>query len=371
MAASWSAQTQALEVDVKIAESVAEVMRLAAPCASETEVSTYPCAAGINTSTVFVFSENSMLDAMVRQVSDEAIRVLPFGVFAFLVTKEEFFKYVGGVRGDGADLSHVSDNSSSYHMHNRNLFTEPSLQVAHMSWPFVVSNSFQHSSWLLQAAVDAWLNIVPFPYILDAHAVVDARQSISFSPNASDATYANGRQCTLASIHIDRSLHLLKTKEYAEFASGAWFGVDLSSVCLFSALNLRLKHPSRDRIEASLPDIYWNLHKFDRTPLAPMAGCDEYAARAPARPCTATHSARRYVAQDGKRLTDLYGHLPGYWIHPNLVVATFEKNVTKCSGTLALCSRGVAPQSPDSARALQANRLTHSSKCVGSKRLRN
>ena len=298
MAASWAAQTQALEIDVKVAESVEEVMRLAAPCVSETEASAYPCAAGINTSTAFVFSENGMLDNMVRQVSAEAIRALPFGIFAFLATKEDFFKYVGGIRGEGADTSGVSDNSTSYHMHNRNLFTEPTLQVAlpifrcsflfcnlllqvaHMIWPFIVTDSLQHSSWLLQAAVDAWLNIVPFPYILDAHAVVDARQSISFSPNASDASFANGRQCTLASIHIDRSLHLIKTKDYVGFASGAWFGVDLSSVCLFSALNLRLKHPSRDHIEASLPNIYWNLHKFDRTPLAPMAGCDECAAHA-------------------------------------------------------------------------------------------
>ena len=45
-----------------------------------------------------------------------------------------------------------------------------------------------------------------------------------------------------------------------------------------------------------------------------------------------THILSRYVATDGKRLADLYGNLPGYWMHPGLVVATFEKNITKWSG---------------------------------------
>ena len=54
-----------------------------------------------------------------------------------------------------------------------------------------------------------------------------------------------------------------------------------------------------------------------------------------------TDAACRYVAKDGKRLTDLYGHLPGYWIHPSLVVATFDKNATKCSGVITRCSASV------------------------------
>ena len=118
---------------------------------------------------------------------------------------------------------------------------------------------------------------MPFSYILDAHAVVDARTSSSFASNASHATGANGRQCTLADMHIDRALYYLETKNYAEFLTGAWFCIDLSSVCLFSALNLQLQHPARDRIEANFQNIYWKLHLFDRVPLPPMAGCDEYA----------------------------------------------------------------------------------------------
>jgi hypothetical protein len=39
-----------------------------------------------------------------------------------------------------------------------------------------------------------------------------------------------------------------------------------------------------------------------------------------------------YIAKDGKRLADLYRHLPGYWFHPSLIVANFEKNITKWSG---------------------------------------
>ena len=45
------------------------------------------------------------------------------------------------------------------------------------------------------------------------------------------------------------------------------------------------------------------------------------------------YTATRYVAKDGQRLVDLYGHLPGYWIHPSLMVATFEKNATKWNGS--------------------------------------
>ena len=62
-----------------------------------------------------------------------------------------------------------------------------------------------------------------------------------------------------------------------------------------------------------------------------MPGCEKYAGQCDAT-CTAAHAVRSYAASDGKRLADLYGHLPGYWLHPALVVATFEKNVTKWSG---------------------------------------
>lgn len=47
------------------------------------------------------------------------------------------------------------------------------------------------------------------------------------------------------------------------------------------------------------------------------------------------------MAKDGRRLADLYGHLPGYWIHPNLVVATFEKNITRWSGELGSIYIGI------------------------------
>jgi hypothetical protein len=281
-AASWSARIQELEVDVKQAESIEEVMRLAAPCSSalDPSVSTYPCAAGINTSSVFVFSEITMLDAMVNQSSAAAVRALPYGIFALLVSQDDYLKHVGGSRGDGADASGISPLSAAYHKANRNIFTSNDLQLQALIWPQKITDSVTHSSWLTQAAVDAWLNIVPFPYILDAHAVVDARTSSTFIPNASHATGANGRQCTLASLHIDRALYYLEAKNYPEFLFGAWFLIDLSSVCLFSALNLQLQHPARDRIEANFQNIYWKLHLHDRNPLPPMAGCDEYVRRA-------------------------------------------------------------------------------------------
>jgi hypothetical protein len=53
-----------------------------------------------------------------------------------------------------------------------------------------------------------------------------------------------------------------------------------------------------------------------------------------------------YVATEGRRLADVYGHLPGYWMHPSLVVATFEKNVTTWGGVQA--------QAPASAAAAAA-----------------
>ena len=66
---------------------------------------------------------------------------------------------------------------------------------------------------------------------------------------SSDATGANGRQCILASIHIDRARYFLKIKDYDRFANYAWTCIDLSAICLFSALNLKLKTPLRDPIE--------------------------------------------------------------------------------------------------------------------------
>ncbi len=101
VAASWSAHIQALHVDVKQAESAEEVLRLAAPCPPD--LSAFPCAVGINTSSVYVFSENSILDSVVAKVSAGAIRALPYGIFASLVSQDEFFKLVGGARGEGAD----------------------------------------------------------------------------------------------------------------------------------------------------------------------------------------------------------------------------------------------------------------------------
>jgi hypothetical protein len=290
VAASWSAHTQDLEVDVKVAESLDEVMRLAAPCQSDP--SPFPCAVGINTSSALIFSENSMLDAMVTQASAGAVRALPYGLFAFLVSRDDFLSYVGGVKGDGADESGVSARSTSYHTHNRKLFTDPDVQLTPLSWPATITDSALHSSWLAQAAIDAWLSVVPFPYVFDAHAVVDARSSSSFSDNSSHAIGANGRQCFLADIHIDRALYYLNIKDYNPFLAGAWFCIDLSSICLFSALNLKLQHPSRDRVEMNFMNIYWKLHIFDRTPLPPMPGCD---ACVPHSPCINLQSLIAYL----------------------------------------------------------------------------
>ena len=275
VAAGWSAHTQALDVDVKHADSVAELMRLAAPCPPQPHA--YPCAAGINASAVLVFAESAMLDSEVAQASAGAVRALPLGLFAVLVPSDAFARSVGGTRGEGADESSATDHSAAYHLHNQNLFTDPDLRLETLLWPAALASSAQHAAWLVQAAVDAWLSVVPFPYMLQAHAVVNARSSASFSPNASDAIGANGRQCTLASIHLDHAQYRLKTQQHDKFAADAWFYIDLSSVCLFSALNLRLKHPARDRIAASFNDIYWKLHQLDRVPLPPMAGCDECA----------------------------------------------------------------------------------------------
>ena len=63
---------------------------------------------------------------------------------------------------------------------------------------------------------------------------------------------------------------------------------------------------------------------------------------------TAAHTVCSYEATEGKRLADMYGdlppalcffnnlnmygHLPGFWMHRSLVVDFFEKNITKWSG---------------------------------------
>jgi hypothetical protein len=331
-AAGLSAELQALEVDVKSVETVEEVMRMAAPCPPT--LSSYPCAAGINTSLVVVFTENTMLDSMVARASAGKIRALPYGLFSVLRIATDFSISVGGIRGEDADDSGKSDHSFAYHNYNRVLFTNPALKLEIFPWPGVVSSNSLHATWIVNAAVDAWLNVVPFPYLHLAHDVVNARTSASFSPDPNNAAGANGRQCTLASIHLDRARYYLKTKQHNEFVEGGWFCIDLSSVCLFSALNLKLQHPARDRIEQNFNNIFWKLHQLDHTPLPPLKGCDECVLLL--RLFVRCNHQCSYVATDGKRLADLYGHLPGYWIHPSLVIATFAKNVTKASGTVSI-----------------------------------
>jgi hypothetical protein len=270
--AGWSSLIQSLEVSVKAVESVEEVMRLAAPCTSEPSL--HPCAAGLNTSAVLVFSEIALLDLMVTRVSEGAVRALPYGLFAVLVPKFTFNVNVGGSRGDAADESEVSEISSAYHNYMQMIFTSLDIQLPKLSWPSTISTSEEHAAWLTQAAVDAWLKVVPFPYLMQAQAVVNSRSSIMFVPNASDAIGANGAHCTLASIHLDRASYYLRNQNYDMFVFGAWHFIDLSSVCLFSALNLRLKHPARNLIEKNFNYIYWKLHQLDRSPLPPMPGCE-------------------------------------------------------------------------------------------------
>ncbi len=96
-------------------------MRLAAPCPPDS--SAFPCGVGINTSSVYVLSENAMLDSVVAKASAGAIRALPYGIFASLVTQDEFFKLVGGARGEDADNSSVSATYSLYYLRNKNLIS--------------------------------------------------------------------------------------------------------------------------------------------------------------------------------------------------------------------------------------------------------
>jgi hypothetical protein len=64
-----------------------------------------------------------------------------------------------------------------------------------------------------------------------------------------------------------------------------------------------------------------------------------------------THSLRSDVAKDGNYLADLYGHLPGYWMHPSFVLATFEKNIAKWNGVLLCFVLG--PHNQSDARCLR------------------
>jgi hypothetical protein len=93
-----------------------------------------------------------------------------------------------------------------------------------------------------------------------------------------------------------------------------------------------------DRIFSHLFGKSWNW-------IAPLCLKCRVAKRMRAACCAGaavTHSVRSYVATDGRRLADVYGHLPGYWMHPSLVVATFEKNVTTWGGAQAQAAAAAA-----------------------------
>jgi len=318
IAAGWSAQTQALEVDVKFVDSINEVMRLAAPC-----VTAYTCAAGFNISSIFVFTEISMLDSMVSQATAGAIRALPYGLFASLVPHDIFFKTIA---------SNV-DDSKQYHTLAQQVFTD--IQLPPLYWPSALSNQAEHATWIAYAAIDAWLSIVPFPYLSQARAVVNLHSSSSFVPSVSNAIGRNGRICTLAALYLDQSLHCIKTEDYSQFVAAAWLFVDYAAICLFSARTFGFEHPSRSRIEANFKKTLWKVMQIDRSPLPQMSGCDKYAKATVKCMCIINNDWSRYVAKDGQRLSDLYGEIPGWWIHSSLVVADFEKNITKWSGKQA------------------------------------
>lgn len=258
---------------MKSADSVEELLRLAAPCPSQPH--DYPCAAGIDTSSVLVFAENSMLDSAVAQASVGAVRALPYGIFAALVSQDTFIRRVGGIRGDGADESGANMESAAYHTLNQNMFTDPDLRLEQLTWPTVLVNSAQHAAWLAHAAVDAWLNVVPFPYIIQARAVVNLHMPSSFAPVASNAMNRNGRFCTLAALHLEKSQHEFSIKDHARFIETAWLFVDVAAVCLFSTRTFGFDHPSRDRIRSNFQRMFWNVMQQDHSPLPEMSGCDK------------------------------------------------------------------------------------------------
>jgi len=274
VAAGWSAQTRSLEVDVKSADSVEELMRLAAPCPSPVHALAHPCAAGINTSSVLVFSENAMLDAMVAQASAGAVRALPYGIFATLVSRDTFFRNVGGVTGEGADDSSLSHDSAAYHLYNQHVFTDPDLQLQPLTWPSDITTSEQYATWLVHAAIDAWLSVVPFPHLAQAQAVVSSRSSHRFSPDASNALDRSGRMCTLAALLLDHAQHV-KSKDDARYAELAWHFVDHAAVCLFAVRTFNFHHTSHGRIRANFQQTFWSALQLDRTPLPEPAGCDK------------------------------------------------------------------------------------------------
>jgi len=288
-------------------------MRLAAPCPSPAHALAHPCAAGINTSSVLVFAENAMLDAMVAQASAGAVRALPYGIFATLVSRDTFSRKVGEVTGEGAGNIGFSHEIAAYHLYNQQLLTDPDLQLEPLTWPSVITTSEQHATWLVHAAVDAWLSVVPFTHFAQAQAVVSSRSSHRFSPDASNALDRSGRMCTLAALLLDHAQHV-KSKDGLSYVEHAWRFVDHAAVCLFAVRTFHIQHPSHDRIRANFQQTFWNTLQLDRTPLPDPAGCDNYEATA------------------GKRLADVYGHLPGFWMHRSLVVDFFEKNITKWSG---------------------------------------
>ncbi len=248
-------------------------MRLAAPCSSEP--SAYPCAAGINISSVAVFTEIAMLDTMVTRASAGAIRALPYGLFALLVTQDSFTRST--VFNDDPNVS----DSATYHRYVERVFTDPSIALPVLSWPGALSSSEQHASWLVNAAVDAWMNVTSWHFLSSAHSVVTARTSNSFVPNASSPVGANSRQCSLASLQLDRAHNYLRTNDVPMFLAGAWHFIDLASSCMFSVRYLQLLHPAHSRIEDNFVDIYWKLMQLDRVPLPEMDGCE---------PCVAQHA---------------------------------------------------------------------------------
>jgi hypothetical protein len=263
-------------VDVKSADSVEELMRLAAPCPSPAHALAHPCAAGINTSSVLVFAENAMLDAMVAQASAGTVRALPYGIFAALVSWDTFTRNAGGITGEGADDSGFSDDSAAYHLYNQQMFTDPDHQLERLTWPSVLTTSEQHATWLVHAAVDAWLSVLPFPHFAQALAVVSSRSSDRFSPDVSNALDHSGRMCTLAALLLDHAQHV-KSKDDLSYVEQAWRFVDHAAVCLFAVSTFHIRHPSHDRIRANFQQTLWNALQLDRFSLPEPAGCAKCA----------------------------------------------------------------------------------------------
>jgi hypothetical protein len=226
---------------------------------------------------VFVFSENSMVDALVAQASEGALRALPYGIFTELVSQETFSKKVGGIPNDGSDISGVSSDSFAYHSLNHNLFAASDIQIENLSPGSIISNEQQHASWLVQAAIDSWLNVVPFTHRSHAHAVVQARSTSKFASNVSNAAHHHGRVCNLAAFALDLSQYLIKIKDQPRFVHAAWEFVDLAAICLFSVRTFSFSHPLHDRVRSLFHDMLWKVMQLDRSPLHEMPACSTYA----------------------------------------------------------------------------------------------